>query len=213
MSLTIKICGLSTNDAVQAAVDGGADMLGFVFFEKSPRNVSPAGVKALAANVPEPITKVGLLVDARDDEIETILNDSPLDMLQLHGHETTKRVSEIKEKFSLPVMKVIAVKTADDIAAAHDYEPVADRLLFDAKPPEDATRPGGHGQAFNWGLLNGQSFGVPWLLAGGLRPDNLAEAVAASGAPGVDVSSGVEDAPGVKNPNKIREFLNIGQAL
>ncbi len=213
MSLAVKICGLSTTDAVQAAVDGGAALVGFVFFAKSPRNVSPVQVKALAENVPDSIPKVGLLVDASDAEIETILNDAPLDMLQLHGNESPERVKEIKATFSLPVMKVIAVADAGDIEKARDYESIADRLLFDAKPPPDASRPGGLGQAFNWPLLAGQAFAVPWMLAGGLTADNLADAVAASGAPGVDVSSGVEDGPGVKNPDKIKAFLQIASGL
>ena len=213
MSLAVKICGLSTVDAVQAAVEGGAAFVGFVFYEKSPRNVSPVQVKALAANVPDSIQKVGLLVNASDAEIATILNDAPLDMLQLHGNESPERVREIKATFSLPVMKVIAVATTGDIEKARAYESFVDRLLFDAKPPADASRPGGLGLAFNWQLLVGQSFAVPWMLAGGLTADNLADAVAASGAPGVDVSSGVEDGPGVKNPHKIREFLQIASSL
>ena len=213
MSLTVKICGLSTEDAVQAAVEGGAALVGFVFFKKSPRNVSPADVKALAVGVPRGIQKVGLLVDASDEEIENILQDAPLDMLQLHGAETPERVREIKSKFSLPVMKVIAVGDEGDLERARTFESIADRLLFDAKPPADASRPGGLGQAFNWQLLAGQSFVIPWLLAGGLTADNLAEAVAVSGAAAVDVSSGVEDAPGVKNPSKIKAFLEVAAGL
>jgi len=213
MSLAVKICGLSTADAVQAAVDGGAAFVGFVFFDKSPRCVLPVQVKALAQHVPSDIPKVGLLVNATDDEIETILKDAPLDMLQLHGSETPQRVGEIKTKFSLPVMKVIAVGDAADVEKARIYETVADRLLFDAKPPRDASRPGGLGKAFNWALLAGQAFTVPWMLAGGLISGNLAAAVAASGASGVDVSSGVEDSPGVKNPRKIKEFLEAAAGL
>jgi len=213
MPLAVKICGLSTSDAVQAAVDGGAAFVGFVFFAGSPRNVSPAQVKVLAESVPDDVTKVGLLVDATDAEIKTILKDAPLDMLQLHGSETPERVRDIKATFALPVMKVIAVADAGDIEKARTYESVADRLLFDAKPPVDASRPGGLGTVFNWQLLAGQSFTIPWLLAGGLTSDNLAEAVAASGAPGVDVSSAVEDAPGVKNPSKIKAFLQVAAGL
>jgi phosphoribosylanthranilate isomerase len=213
MPLAVKICGLSTKETVVAAVERGAAFVGFVFFAKSPRNVSPQHVNVLAQAVPSHVSKVGLLVDASDDEIESILKGAPLDMVQLHGSETPERVSAIKAKFSLPVMKVIAVSDAADIKMARAYEPIADRLLFDAKPPEDASRPGGLGEAFNGGLLAGKSFAVPWMLAGGLTADNLAGAVAASGAPGVDVSSGVEDGPGDKNISKIKAFLDIAASL
>jgi len=188
-------------------------MVGFVFFAKSPRNVSPQHVNVLAQNVPSNVTKVGLLVDASDDEITNILKGAPLDMLQLHGGETPERVSAIKAKFSLPVMKVIAVSDAADVDQARAYESIADQLLFDAKPPQDASRPGGLGEAFNWDLLAGQRFAVPWMLAGGLTADNLANAVAVSGAPGVDISSGVEDGPGDKNINKIKAFLDVAAGL
>ena len=213
MPLAVKICGLSTKETVVAAVEGGAAFVGFVFFAKSPRNVSPQHVNVLAQAVPSHVSKVGLLVDASDDEIESILKGAPLDMVQLHGTETPERVSAIKAKFSLPVMKVIAVSDAADIEMARAYEPIADRLLFDAKPPEDASRPGGLGEAFNGGLLAGKSFAVPWMLAGGLTADNLAGAVAANGAPGVDVSSGVEDGPGDKSISKIKTFLDIAAGL
>lgn len=213
MPLAVKICGLGTTETVAAAVEGGAAMVGFVFFAKSPRNVSPQHVNVLAQNVPSNVTKVGLLVDASDDEITNILKGAPLDMLQLHGGETPERVSAIKAKFSLPVMKVIAVSDAADADQARAYESIADQLLFDAKPPQDASRPGGLGEAFNWDLLAGQRFAVPWMLAGGLTADNLANAVAVSGAPGVDVSSGVEDGPGDKNINKIKAFLDVAAGL
>ncbi|MEQ8194176.1 MAG: phosphoribosylanthranilate isomerase, partial [Rhodospirillales bacterium] len=175
MPLAVKICGLRTLEAVEAAVAGGAGFVGFVFFEKSPRHVSPPEVKALACAVPQNVIKVGLIVDASDAEIENTLREAPLDMLQLHGTETPERVAEIKKKFSVPVMKAVAVSTAHDIAAARAFEAVADRLLFDARPPRDADRPGGHGRAFDWALLAGQSFAVPWMLAGGLTPENVAE--------------------------------------
>ena len=213
MSLAVKICGLSTADAVEAAVAGGAAFVGFVFFAKSPRHVSPERVKTLAVSVPSDVKKVGLLVDAIDAEIESILKDAPLDMLQLHGSETPERVEEVKSKFSLPVMKVVAVANESDVEKVRAFEAIADRLLFDAKPPAAADRPGGHGQAFNWQLLAGRSFTIPWMLAGGLTSENLVEAVGASGAPGVDVSSGVEDAPGVKNPSKIKAFLETAAGL
>ncbi|MEL0106760.1 MAG: phosphoribosylanthranilate isomerase [Rhodospirillaceae bacterium] len=213
MSLTVKICGLKTVDAVRASVENGAAYVGFVFFEKSPRHVTPFDAQVLSGHVPQHVTKTGLLVDATDDEIEVILGTVPLNLLQLHGSETPARVSAIKEKFQLPVMKAIAVADEGDVKSAKDYEGPADRLLFDAKPPKGADRPGGHGAPLPWGLLAGQSFETPWMLAGGLTPENLAEAVTQSGAAAVDVSSGVEDTPGFKSPNKIKEFLAIAAGL
>ncbi|MEX2449730.1 MAG: phosphoribosylanthranilate isomerase [Rhodospirillales bacterium] len=213
MPLAVKICGLRTPAAVEASVAGAAAFVGFVFFGKSPRHVSPRDVKALAALVPEGVIKVGLIVDASDSEIEAILRDAPLDMLQLHGAETPERVAAVKEKFRLPVMKAVAVSAAKDIVAARVFEAVADRLLFDAKPPKDADRPGGHGRAFDWALLAGQSFAVPWMLAGGLTPENVAQAATAGRAPAVDVSSGVEDAPGEKSIKKIKAFLEAARGI
>jgi phosphoribosylanthranilate isomerase len=213
MPLAVKICGLRTPAAVRAAVEGGAAFVGFVFFERSPRHVSPHDVKTLAALVPEGVIKVGLIVDAADSEIETILEDAPLDMLQLHGAETPARVAAVKKKFGLAVMKAVPVADVGDIEAARAYEDVADRLLFDAKPPRNADRPGGHGRAFDWALLAGHSFAVPWMLAGGLTPETVAAAAAASRAPAVDVSSGVEDAPGEKSIKKIKAFLEAARGI
>ena len=213
MPLAVKICGLRTPAAVQASVEGGAAFVGFVFFEKSPRHVSPRDVKTLASLVPEGVIKVGLIVDAADSEIETILEDAPLDMLQLHGAETPARVAAVKKSFGLAVMKAVPVADAGAIAAARAYEDVADRLLFDAKPPKDADRPGGPGRAFDWPRLARQSFAIPWMLAGGLTPENVAAAVAASRAPAVDVSSGVEDAPGEKSIKKIKAFLEAARGI
>jgi len=213
MAVAVKICGLSDAVAVAAAVEGGAAMCGFVFFVGSPRAVTPARAGDLTKDIPDGVTKVGLVVDAGDDLLADIAAKAGIDMLQLHGAETPERTADIRARFGLPVMKVLPVAVAEDLAKAKDYEPVADRLMFDAKPPEDAARPGGNARAFDWTLLAGKTFALPWMLAGGLTAENLAEAVAASGALAVDVSSGVEDAPGRKNAGKIRAFLNVAGSL
>ncbi|WP_374307843.1 phosphoribosylanthranilate isomerase [Dongia sp.] len=215
MPVDVKICGLKTPAAVQAAVDGGAAMLGFNFYARSSRCVTPALAAALGQLVPAHIVKVGLVVDADDAEIAEILAEAKLDMLQLHGSETVARTAEVRRRFGLPVMKAISVSDAADIAAARTYESVADMLLFDAKPPKamkDAL-PGGNALSFDWSLLKGQSFSKPWLLAGGLNAGNVAEAVRETGAKAVDLSSGVEDRPGEKNISKIKEFLELALAL
>jgi phosphoribosylanthranilate isomerase len=207
LSLTVKICGLTSADAVNAAVDGGAGLTGFVFFPPSPRFLAPLAAAALARLVPEGVLKVGLVVDADDGFIEAILAAVPLDLLQLHGKECPERVAEVKARFGLPVMKAVAISGRTDLRAVRAYEAVADRLLFDAMPPKDATRPGGNALTFDWTLLKGSAWDRPWMLAGGLNAGNVAEAVRISGATEVDVSSGVEDAPGVKNIEKIKAFL------
>lgn len=216
-AIEVKICGLRTAEAVDAAVapgDGpGADLVGFVFFERSPRYVTPGEAAVLAGRVPPAVVKVGLVVDPSDDDLAAITAGGVLDMLQLHGAETTDRVAEIKGRFGLPVMKALAVAGPGDVAAARAYEAVADRLLFDAKPPSGADRPGGNALPFDWSLLAGTDWAVPWLLAGGLTADNVAQAIAVSGAPGVDVSSGVEDAPGEKNLDKIRAFIRAAKEI
>ena len=215
MSVEVKICGLKTPAAVNAATEGGAVMVGFVFFAKSARCLTPALAGALGQLVPAGIAKVGLVVDATDDEIAAILAEAKLDILQLHGHESPARVADIRRHFGLPVMKAISVSEAADIAAARAYEPVADRLLFDAKPPKSMkdALPGGNALSFDWSLLGGKSFSRPWMLAGGLHAGNLAEAVARTGAKAVDVSSGVEDRPGEKSASKIKEFLDLAHSL
>lgn len=215
MSLDVKICGLRTPAAVTAAVDGGAFMVGFVFFAKSPRCLTPALAGELGKLVPGNVAKVGLIVDATDEFIGGILAEAKLDLLQLHGHESPARVAEIRARFGLPVMKAISVADAADIAAARDYEFVADRLLFDAKPPKSMkdALPGGNALSFDWTLLKGQSFARPWMLAGGITADNLRDAVGQTGAPAVDTSSGVEDRPGEKNINKIKEFMALARSL
>lgn len=208
MTVEVKICGLSTPDAVKMAVKGGARYIGFVFFPPSPRCVTPIRAAELGGFARNgDITKVGLVVDADDETLAEIAAAANLDMLQLHGQETPERVAEIRTRFGLPVIEAVAISDSTDIARARDYEAVADMLLFDAKPPAGADRPGGNALSFDWDLLAAESWSVPWMLAGGLDTDNLEEAVRRSGATRVDVSSGVEDRPGVKDNDKIREFL------
>jgi phosphoribosylanthranilate isomerase len=218
MSVAGKICGLSSEEAVAAAVEGGAAYLGFVFYLPSPRSVSPSRAAELCAGVPGSMRRVGLFVDAGDAAIGGALDAAPLDILQFHGSESPERVAEVKTRFGLPVMKAIAIAGADDLAAASRYEDCADLLLFDAKPPRrDGTLPGalpgGNGLAFDWHLIAGRRWRLPWMLSGGLTAALLPEAVRISGASAVDVSSGVERRPGDKDPAKIREFLKIAASL
>ncbi|MEQ8804920.1 MAG: phosphoribosylanthranilate isomerase [Rhodospirillales bacterium] len=208
----VKICGLKTAEAVDAAVNAGADMVGFVFFKKTPRYVTPAVAGGLAMRVPVGVLKVGLTVDATNDELAAITGNGAVDILQLHGSETPERAAEVRRKFGLPVMKALPIAGPGDVEAARAYEGVADRLLFDAKPPSGAERPGGNALAFDWGLLAGTRWNVPWLLAGGLSADNVQAAIRVSGAPGVDVSSGVETAPGVKDAGLIAAFIKAAKA-
>ena len=207
MSLIVKICGLSTEETLDAALASGADMVGLVFFPRSPRFVTPERAADLAERVAGRAEIVALAVDMDDAGIAEIVERIAPDWLQLHGHETPERVAEIRKRFGRPVMKALPIATADDLARAADYMAVADQLLLDAKPPKDATRPGGLGMPFDWTLLAGFDPDIPWMLSGGLRPGNVAEAVAVTGAPGVDVSSGVESAPGRKEANLIRAFI------
>ena len=208
----IKICGLTTEAALDAALDAGADMVGFVFFPPSPRNISYPTAQALSARVKGRALKVSLTVNATDDEFAALIAALQPDLLQLHGHESPERVSEIKAKFGIPVMKAIGVSSADDLAAVARYEPVVDRILFDAKPPKDSTRPGGNGLAFDWELIAHVKVSKPWMLSGGLTPENVAEALRATHAQGLDVSSGVESSPGVKDLAKIAAFLSNARA-
>jgi phosphoribosylanthranilate isomerase len=215
VSVAAKICGLSTVEAVRTAVRGGAQYLGFVFFPKSPRNVSPEQAAALcAAEVPSGIQRVGLFVDADDETIARILAVAPIDILQFHGKESPDRVVEAKLRHKRPVMKAISIAGPEDVLGARVYEDVADILLFDAKPPRlPQALPGGNGLAFDWQLLGGKTWSRPWMLSGGLTPENLAEAVATTHAPAVDVSSGVERAPGEKDPSRIAAFLAEARRL
>jgi phosphoribosylanthranilate isomerase len=212
MSHLIKICGLSTPETLDVALDAGADMVGFVFFPPSPRNISLETARALGVRVKDRAKKVANVVDADDALLEQIVAALKPDMLQLHGHETPQRAAAIRESFGLPVMKALAIETKIDLAAIPPYTGVVDRLLFDARPPRDATRPGGLGKSFDWHLLEGLDLPVPYLLSGGLDSVNVAEALRITRAPGVDVSSGVESAPGVKDPDKIRAFIRAARA-
>ncbi len=205
--IAIKFCGLSRPEDVVAAAEAGARYVGFVFFAKSPRNVSVEQARALALEVPMGIAKVALVVNADNATLDAITAHVPLDMLQLHGSETPDRVAEIRARYGLPVMKAVGVADAADLAAIDAYSEVADQLLIDAKPPKEADLPGGNGLAFDWQLLAGRKYWtVPWMLAGGLTPDNVAEAVRLTGATQVDVSSGVEASPGVKDADRIAAF-------
>jgi phosphoribosylanthranilate isomerase len=212
MSLLVKICGLSTPETLDVALDAGADMVGFVFFPASPRDVSLDTARALGARVQGRARKVANTVDADDTLLASIIEALRPDVLQLHGHETPQRVAAVRESFGVPVMKALPIETQADLAAIQNYTSVADRLLFDARPPRDATRPGGLGKPFDWRLLENLDLSIPFLLSGGLNADNVAEALRITRAPGVDVSSGVESAPGVKDPEKIHAFIRAARS-
>ncbi|HXP31424.1 MAG TPA: phosphoribosylanthranilate isomerase [Stellaceae bacterium] len=213
MKVAAKICGINAPAALAAAVAGGAQLVGFVFYPPSPRHLTLAAAAALATTVPAGITRVGVLVDPEDALLAAVLDKVPLDLLQLHGHESPERVAAIKSGFGKPVMKAVPIAGAADLDVARRYFGIADRLLFDAKPPADATAlPGGNGLALDWQLLRSRRWPLPWILSGGLTTETIGEAVATSGARVVDVSSGVESAAGVKDPAKIRAFLaRVGQ--
>lgn len=213
MAVDVKICGLSTAGSVAAALDSGADYVGFVFFRASPRYIEPARAAALAADVLPPVRRVGLVVDPSDEEVEALLDRVPLDMIQLHGGESPARVGALRRRFGLPVIKAVAIAGASDLRTARAFETAADQLLFDARPPPGASRPGGNAVSFDWGLVKSFACRIPWLLAGGLDETNVADAVRLSGAGAVDVSSGVETAPGVKSCDKIRRFLRVAKAI
>jgi len=202
----VKICGLSAPDTLMATIAAGADMAGFVFFEKSPRHIDLETARTLGLMAQGRIARVALTVDASDDALDEIADALAPEMLQLHGHESPERVSAVKTRFGLPVIKAIGVATASDIDAAKAYESVADVLLFDAKPAPDAAVPGGAGLSFDWDLLRNIS-AKNWMLSGGLDPQNVAEALRRTGAPAVDVSSGVERERGVKDAGKIAAFV------
>lgn len=203
----VKICGLSTPETVAAAVEAGAAYVGFVFFEKSPRHLSLDAARSLALDVPPGVAKVALTVNADDAFLDRLTAAVPVDMLQLHGGETPERVAKVKARYGLPVMKALGVAGPEDVARIAAFEGVADQVLVDAKPPGGADRPGGNAAAFDWALVAHHRWRGPWMLAGGLTPGNAAEAVRATGAAQLDVSSGVESAPGVKDPALIRAFL------
>ena len=207
MTPVVKICGLSTAAAVEAALDAGADMVGFVFFPKSPRHVGWETARALGRRARGRAKIVALSVDADDETLTRIAEALAPDILQLHGRESPPRVKQIGALFGRPAMKAISVAARDDLTAAEPYHGVADFLLVDAKPPRGAALPGGNGRTFDWGIARDLSMPTPWLLSGGLQPGNVAEAIAVTRARGVDVSSGVESAPGRKDPDKMRRFI------
>ena len=213
MSVLVKICGLKTPEALDVALEAGADMVGFVFFPPSPRHVGLAAAAELGRRVGDRARKVALTVDADDALLRGIIDALRPDLLQLHGAETPARVQAIKARFGLPVMKAIAVEARADLAAVKLYDTVADRLLFDARAPREATRPGGLGKPFDWHLLEELDLAVPYMLSGGLDPDNVAAALRITSAPGVDVSSGVERAPGEKDHDKIRAFIRAARRV
>lgn len=206
MSVQVKICGLGRPEDVSACAAAGAAYVGFVFFEKSPRHLSLPAARQLALLTPPGIAKVALTVNASDKALDALIDEVPLDVLQLHGSESPERVAEVRTRFGLPVMKAVGVADESDLAALDDYARVADQLLVDAKPPKGANLPGGNGLAFDWRLIAGRRWSVPWMLAGGLTPQTVAEAVRLTGAQQVDVSSGVESAPGVKDAKLIADF-------
>ena len=213
MATDVKICGIRTPEALNVAVEAGARAVGFVFYPPSPRALTPDIAADLARMLPTGTRSVGLFVDATDEQIASVTARVPLDLLQLHGDETPRRVAEIRGRFGIQVMKAIRVATAKDLAPLADYESVADWILFDAKPPKSVTTlPGGTGIAFDWQLLQRVKIKKPWMLSGGLTAENLAEAVSLTGAKMVDVSSGVEDRPGVKSVERIRAFLAVAKS-
>ncbi len=210
--MIVKICGLSTPETLAAALAAGADMVGFVHFPKSPRHVPLATAAALTGAVAGRAKKVLLTVDAGDDLLAEAIAAFHPDILQLHGHEPPARVAALRAKFGLPVMKAIGLASAADLAGIGDYEAVADLLLFDAVPGDATALPGGNGRAFDWALLRGRRFAKPWLIGGGLTPETVGQAIVATGALGVDVSSGVESVRGVKDIGKIASFIAAARA-
>jgi phosphoribosylanthranilate isomerase len=206
-SVAVKICGITSAAAIEAAVSGGAVYGGLVFHPGSPRNLAFEQAQVLADQMRARLKIVALIADMDDAHIEALVKSVRPDFLQLHGSESARRTAYIRGKFGVPVIKALAVAEASDLAAAAEYENAADMLMFDARPPKGAARPGGHGAAFDWKILQGRNFPKPWFLAGGLTPENVARAIELSGATQVDVSSGVESAPGVKDAARIRDFI------
>ena len=210
--VSVKICGLATVDDVRACADAGANYMGLVFFKKSPRNITIPAARELALAAPLGLAKVALVVNPSDAELDAITGTVPLDMLQLHGRETPERVAEVKARYGLPVMKAVGIADGDDLPKLESYFGVADQILVDAKPPKGGELPGGNGLSFDWRLIAGRRWPCPWMLAGGLTDENVAEAVKMTGAKQVDVSSGVEDAPGLKNAELIQKFVQSSRS-
>ena len=213
MPIDVKICGLKTPDTLRAAVEAGAGYIGFMFYARSPRNVTPQEAGQLALIIPQGVRKVGVFVDPTDEDLAEAMRAVSLDIIQLHGKETPERVAEVRTRTGKPVFKAIAIAGPEDVARAHTYEGAADFLLFDAKPPKamPSALPGGNGLSFDWDLIAGETWTRGWILSGGLTPENVAGAVAQSGARFVDVSSGVEDGPGLKSPAKIEAFVKAAR--
>jgi phosphoribosylanthranilate isomerase len=212
MAVLIKICGLKSEAALETALDEGADLVGFVFFAPSPRNIGFESARALGARVQGRARKVAVSVDANDEQLKASITALEPDLLQLHGRETPERVAVIRSHFGLPVMKALPVTKRADLSSVHLYAKVADQIMFDARAPRAATRPGGHGLAFDWRLLENLALAVPFMLSGGLQAGNVAEALRITRANGLDVSSGVESAPGEKDSDKIRAFIRAARA-
>ena len=208
----VKICGVRDRATVDAVAEEGGAYVGFVFYPKSPRAIDATTAAALAAHAPAGLCKVGLFVDPDDAAIETILTEAPLDMIQLHGAETPARIGAVRARFGLPVMKAVKIAAASDLPALAEAEAAADQILCDAKPAKSGELPGGNGVAFDWRLIADRAWSRPWMLAGGLTPDNVAEAIRLTGARQIDLSSGVERAPGVKDPTLIRRFFDATRA-
>ena len=210
--VSVKICGLANVDDVRACADAGANYMGLVFFEKSPRNITIPAARELALAAPLGLAKAALVVNPSDAELDAITGTVPLDMLQLHGRETPERVTEVKARYGLPVMKAVGIADGDDLPKLESYFGVADQILVDAKPPKGGELPGGNGLSFDWRLIAGRRWPCPWMLAGGLTPENVAEALKMTGAKQVDVLSGVEDAPGQKNAELIQKFVQSSRS-
>ena len=209
----VKICGVTSQQLMRDVGNAGAQYAGLVFFEKSPRNLSLDKARSISLAAPTGLAKVALVVNPSDRFLDSLTTTVPLDMIQLHGSETPQRVSEIKQKTGLPVMKAIGVAEQDDLKKLDVYATVADQLLVDAKPAKDAILPGGNGSAFDWSLLQGRRWTGPWMLAGGLNPENVAQAIAITGTQQIDVSSGVEIRPGEKDKQKINAFVRAAQYI
>jgi len=210
--VSVKICGLATVDDVRACADAGANYMGLVFFEKSPRNIGIDAARELAVAAPLGLAKVALVVNPTDADLDAITQTVPLDMLQLHGSETPERVADVKARYGLPVMKAVGIADSDDLPKLESYFGVADQILVDAKPPKGGDLPGGNGLSFDWRLIAGRRWPCPWMLAGGVTHENVAEAIKMTGARQVDVSSGVEQAPGQKGAELIKKFVENSRA-
>ena len=213
MSLSVKVCGIRELEALEVSVECGVDYLGFVFFSKSPRNISASFYSKLARIVPKKVAKVGLFVDPDDQLIDEVLSEGQLDFIQLHGNEAPSRVLSIKEKFSLPIIKAFPITNEQDFECLKPYYDYVDKFLFDSRPPKESSRPGGNAVAFDWRLMSQYSLQKPWLLAGGLNSGNLSDAVKQSGCKQVDVSSGVERSLGIKDPYLIKAFITLAKTL